>query len=173
MVSFNEKLYLLIPPSPCYRRPSVCDGHPEQRTVIVIGKNPATPLARDWWSYWDDNSRFDLEMFQLVYESERVAAQKNPVSPTRRRLNCLRTNGLACLETNVFRSEDQDSPTIVISNSNLLEFFIGNISTLKAVIAHGDVATAFLRSQTYSNAYHTPLLQRELCNRISQEILAF
>lgn len=176
MTSFNKKLYSLIP-SPCYERPFVCDGHPEQCTVIVIGKNPVTPLARDWWSYWDDNSGFDLEMFQSVYESERVVAQKPPVSPTRRRLNRLRRNGLTCLETNVFRSEDEDSPTIGISNSDLLEFFVGNIPTLKAVIAHGDVAAAFLSRQSvprHIRVYTTRHFCKESyekIDKISQEIL--
>ena len=147
--------------------------------VIVIGKNPVTPLSRDWWLYWNDDSGFDLEMFQSVYTSERVAAQKHPMSPTRRRLSRLRTNGLSCLETNVFRSEDENSPAIGISNSDLLEFFFGNILTLKAVIAHGSVAADFLRRQPvpkHIRAYitrHFCLASYDELDKISQEILAF
>lgn len=178
VTNFNGKLHSLIP-SPCYERPFVCDGQPDQCTVIVIGKNPVTSLSRDWWSYWNDNSGFDLEKFQSVYESERIATQKSPVSNTRRRLNRLRENGLSCIETNVFRSEDKDSPSTGISNADLLKFFFDNIPTLKAVIAHGSVAIDFLRHQPvpkHIRVYttrHFCLASYEELDKISQEILAF
>ena len=29
-------------------------------TVLVVGENSATPMDTDWWSYWNDETGFDL-----------------------------------------------------------------------------------------------------------------
>ncbi len=71
-MKLNVLLHAALP-TPCFDRPFVCDGRPECCTVIVIGENPATRMYKDWWSFWDDGTGFDLRMFEDQYETSRRA----------------------------------------------------------------------------------------------------
>jgi hypothetical protein len=122
---------------------------------VVIGENPSTGLSRDWWSYWDNVKGFNLRLFESVYEAERTAVAKCPVSNTRLRLNRLRKNGLACLETNAFSNERADGRGAGVSNSKLLQFFLRSLPELKAIIAHGTEAAPFLKSPNIQKGVRT------------------
>jgi hypothetical protein len=146
--SIVDQIHSLIA-KPCFTRPFVCDGLPEQCAAIVIGENPVTPLGTDWWSFWDDRKGFDLQNFELFYENERKHQGKGPVSNTRRRLNRIRVSGLKCLETNAYSNEGPGGHgSGGKSNTILLDMFLTEIPRLKAVIAHGRVAEAFLRAKS-------------------------
>ncbi len=77
--------------------------------MIVIGKSPALKLGVDWWTFWDDDSGFDLQKFKSLFEEKRNASRKRLRLKTRKALDHLldplRAEGLGCLETNVFRDE--------------------------------------------------------------------
>lgn len=146
MSRFTEAIRLTLP-SPCWGRPFVCDGDPDKCTVLVIGENPATEVGVDWWSYWSDRSGFNYAHWRSEYEARRVARGKPPVSPTRRRLDRLRQNGLLCLETNVFMNEQPTGHGLGQSNTDLLDIALSNLPNLAYVIAHGQEAHRYLTSR--------------------------
>jgi len=80
-------------PEPCYDRPFVCNGLPQSCTVMIIGENPATQMQSDWWSFWNDETGFDLSRFETSYSEARIVAGKRPLTNTRRRLNKFRNAG--------------------------------------------------------------------------------
>lgn len=126
---------------PCYDRPFVCDGSPRSCDIVVIGENPATKMKGDWWHFWDDKNGFNLGKFENAYEKARLADDKPPISPTRLRLKQLRSNGLRCLETNVFSNEQLGGHGGGTPNGKLLATLIRHhVPHLKAVIVHGSVA---------------------------------
>jgi hypothetical protein len=137
-------------PGPLYHRPFVCDGRPEACNVIVIGENPATKMEEtDWWSFWDDDSGFDFKKFESEYKQSRLKrGKKSDFSPTRKRLNILRENGLRTLETNAFSNERPDGHGQGVSNRELLTTLIANLPHLVGVIAHGEHAKRSLDSLT-------------------------
>lgn len=137
-------LHNLIP-HPCFTRPFVCDGLPDSCNVIVIGENPATEMNTDWWSFWNDETGFNLRQFEQAYVRERLAAGKREKSNTRLRLDRLRSHGLRCLETNIFSNERLNGPGSSALSNDLLPIFFECLSGLKAVIAHGKIAEGHLR----------------------------
>ena len=126
-----------IIPHPCHDRPFVCDGLPQSCTVLVVGENPATNMDTNWWSYWSDETGFNLSKFEYDYEARRRAQGKRAVSPTRERLKRLRSRGLQCLETNVFAQEGLGGHGAGQSNIELLRLFLSKLPQLNAIIAHG------------------------------------
>ncbi len=94
-------------PKPCYDRPFVCDGLPENCVVIVIGENPFLDLRVDWWTFWSDDSGFDFRNFEILFEEKSIASGRHPKTRIAldRLLGPLRDGGLGCLDTNVFRNE--------------------------------------------------------------------
>jgi hypothetical protein len=141
-----KQLHTLLP-KPCFDRPFVCDGLPEKCVVMVIGENPAMRLEMNWWTFWDDASGFDFQKFESIFEAKRKTEGKRPISNTRARLIRLRNAGLRCLETNAFRNEGLGGNSGGVSNADLLQTFLKELPRLKAVIAHGSVAKAFLCNQ--------------------------
>jgi hypothetical protein len=110
--------------------------------VVVIGENPAQTMKDDWWRFWDDKNGFNLGKFEEAYKEARLANNLRPISRSRLRLKRLRSNGLKCLETNVFRNEQFGGAGVGVSNLALLATFIDrhHLPKLKAVIVHGVVA---------------------------------
>jgi hypothetical protein len=126
-------------PKPCHGRPFVCDGLPEDCTVIIIGENPVTEMKADWWSFWDDEAGFDLLRFERDYGTLRQGQGKRTFSNTRLRLNRLRGAGLQCLESNAFWNERADGHGSGSSNE-MLNTLIASMPLLKGIIAHGLIA---------------------------------
>jgi hypothetical protein len=132
-------------PNPCYGRPFVCDGFPQSSKVMVVGENPATDMSANWWSWWNDETGFNLSVFEHDYEARRRAMGKSPVSSTRRRLRRLRTNGLRCLETNAFANEREGGHGTGVPNGELIQQFIRHLPELRAIIAHGAEAQQLMQ----------------------------
>jgi hypothetical protein len=140
-MSLANELHRLIP-SPCRDRPFVCDGLPASCDVVVIGENPAQEMNNNWWDFWDDETGFDFARFEQAYEKKRRDHGLSPISQTRRRLKRLRSNGLKCLETNVYSNERLGGYGGGTPNGKLLTTLIrhDHLPHLKAVIVHGSVA---------------------------------
>ena len=130
----------VLSPSCCNERPFVCDGLPDTCEVIIIGENPATLLPDDWWTFWDDTVGFKYDCFMEAYE----AAGGNPNNGTRARLQRIRSNGLKCVETNVYSTEASCGTGEGIPNDAILKILLRNMPRLKGVIAHGKIAHEFL-----------------------------
>ena len=124
--------------------------------MIVIGENPALELRVDWWTFWDDDSGFDLRSFEKLFKERRVASGKK--RPTRdaldRLLNPLREAGLGCLETNVFRNENPGGhkggghKVTVQKNDDVLQILLAELPQLRKVIAYGKCAKNFMSGQS-------------------------
>ncbi len=126
--------------------------------MIVIGENPASHLGVDWWTFWDNDSGFDLRRFEIVYEERRIAPRKRRKTHDAldRLLNPLRHAGLGCLVTNVYRNEkrgghkgrgDKDC----VKNDDVLKILLAKLprlSQFRAVIAHGRDAKNFMSGQS-------------------------
>ncbi len=143
-------------PKPCFGRPFVCDGLPENCVVIVIGKKNALELGVDWWTFWDDDSGFDSRRFEILFKERRIALKKRlrTRDTLDRLLEPLREAGLGCLETNVFRNENPGGhkggghKCIVQRNDDVLQILLAELPQLRAVIAHGIDAKSFMSGQT-------------------------
>ena len=123
--------------------------------MIVIGYNPTLKLGVDWWTFWDDDSGFDLQKFKSVFEEKRKASRKRLRLKTRKALDHLldplRAEGLGCLETNVFRDEKTRGDKPTIRNDDVLQILLAELQQLpnfKAVIAHGKDAKEFMSDQS-------------------------
>ena len=97
-------------------------------------------MDADWWSYWSDETGFNLSKFEHDYEARRRAQGRAAVSPTRLRLKRLRSRGLQCLETNVFAHERLGGYGEGKVSTALLTLFLSELPLLKAIIVHGRVA---------------------------------
>lgn len=169
MVNWTVQIRKLIP-QPCYERPFICDGFPSGSSVIVIGENPATPMKKDWWSYWRPDTGFQFEDFASDYLVERSSTGKG-ISNTRRRLNRFRENGVKCVETNAFRNEKPDGVGEGTSNFEILDFLIGNMPDLKGIVAHGRIAAEYLRAAPISKdlpIYETRHFRMESHSKIDE-----
>ena len=107
--------------------------------MIVIGEHPALKLGVDWWTFWDDDSGFDLRRFEKLFKEKRVASGKR--RPTRdaldRLLNPLREAGLGCLDTNVFRNEytgGHKGGRRKIKNDDVLQTLLAKLPQLRTLI---------------------------------------
>lgn len=135
-------------PRPCFNRPFVCAGQPESCRTILIGENPATSSAFDWWDFWSDEAGFDLERWEASYRSVRLSNGMREISATRSRIVRLRRAGVRCLETNVFMNERLHGHGDGRSNMDLLDLAMDALPDLNTIIAHGKVAHAYLDSRT-------------------------
>ena len=156
-------------PRPCFDRPFVCEGFPDSCNVIVVGENPATAVGADWWTFWDDGLGFDLIKFEDAYASARSADGKRATSNTRLRLNRLRHAGSRCLETNLFSNERLNGAGRGASKNVLLPMFLAHLPDLKAVIAHGSVASKRLPTFNVPDGvqkYHLRHFRHESYDRI-------
>lgn len=143
-------------PKRCLERPFVCDGLPENCSVIVIGENPALHLGVNWWTFWKDDSGFNLQKFETKFQEMRDALGER--RPTRdaldRLLNPLRHAGLGCLETNVYRNENiggHNGGGNQVENDDVLQILLAELlqlSHFRAVISHGHVARDFMSGQS-------------------------
>ncbi len=142
-------------PKPCFDRPFVCDGLPENCVVIVIGENPFLDLRVDWWIFWNDDSGFDFRNFEILFKEKRIASGKQLKTRIAldRLLGPLRDAGLGCLETNVFRNENPDGHKggghkVIVQNDDVLQTLLAELPQLRAVIAYGIHAKNFMSGQS-------------------------
>ena len=130
-------------PVPCFDRPFVCEGFPSASQVLVVGENPATDLSVDWWSFWRPELGFNYDAFFAYYVEQRAVRGKG-ISNTRRRLERFRSNGVRCVETNVFQNQRLGGAGSGVSNHAIFELLAENMPDLRAIVAHGKVAHQLL-----------------------------
>lgn len=142
MTDWTQILKPLILP-PCFHRPFVCEGFPDDSQVIVIGNNPATPLKTDWWCFWDEATGFDHISFLKCYLAERNGEK----SKTREFLDRFRYNGFKSIDTNAFSNEGSGKlESTSICNRDVLQALICNMTCLKGIFAHGGKARKVLKT---------------------------
>jgi hypothetical protein len=78
-------------------RPFICDGHPLAAEIFIVGFNSATLLDGPFTDFWNVNAGMDLKSFDQLYCAQRQKQQtktgllKKPFSPTRQKINKIRT----------------------------------------------------------------------------------
>ena len=142
MTDWTQILKPLILP-PCFHRPFVCEGFPDDSQVIVIGNNPATPLDIDWWRFWDEATGFDHISFLKYY----LAKRNGKESKTREFLDRFKYNGFKSIDTNAFSNEGSGKlESTPVCNRDVLQALICNIACLKGIFAHGGKAKKVLKN---------------------------
>ena len=133
---WTPKLREVIPSGCTDSRPFVCDGfrNPKDCDIVIIGKEPKTPLGNDWWDFWDDENGFDYEVFVARYNEVRAGKP----SKTRKYFDYIKAKGFRCIETNTYSNATEIRPRI--DNSAVVQLLLAEIHTLKGVIAHGEYA---------------------------------
>ena len=143
-------------------RPFVCEGSPLDCDLALIGFNPATSLAADFWDFWSSHDGFDKVRWFDTYKSERRTkplrpgrTRRNSVSPTRKRIE-LFVLGLKphrCVETNLFWDASDDIASHQGGRSQLGSL-LERLPALRLAVCHHESAARFVRS-------HFPLLRVE------------
>ena len=146
MTRFREKLSAILPKD---WRPFVCHGSPYDKTVCVVGHNPATKMENGFWRYWDDCTGFDKDAWFKAYKNERRRQKKRPVSATRRNLNKLNelVDPVDILETNVYSKASSHANELRADErvTKVLDFLLAEINP-KLIVTHGKrAATHFSR----------------------------
>lgn len=116
-------------PLPCFPRPFICDGLPQDHKVIVIGNSPSRDIEVDWWSFWTEDG-FDYRRFKTEYtkrfcESE---TRKNFINSI-----IIKLKPITIIETNASMSKYAHK----YSNREVVKTLLGNVPNLKAIIAFG------------------------------------
>ena len=110
LTEFEESLVELIG-RPTKLRPFVCEGSPLQCDLFLVGFNPATEMACDFWDHWKTSVGFDRAAWFQAYLADRKTRPLKPgkksrpaVSNTRRCLGWIQEEaaGTQILETNIF-----------------------------------------------------------------------
>ena len=146
-VNWKHLLNHVIPMSCSNQRPFVCEGFPDESEWIIVGENPGNRLGVAWWSFWNDATGFDYNRFLEVYQEK----GGNLKTGARARFNRIRCNGIKCVETNLYSDEGSDGGRNCISNHEVLEILLKNMSHLKGVIAHGKPACEWLKNLEVSD----------------------
>ena len=148
-MGWTQKLESILP-HPCIgQRPFVCDGLPQESTVLIIGENPGQQTD-DWWRYWNPVSGFDRATFSADYLVTKRHQKQDPYwnyRGTRARFQRLHELGVRAVEANKYRNEKLDGAgnrQQRILNDDVLELLIDQMPKLRLVIAHGKKAQDFV-----------------------------
>ena len=138
---WDRHLRTIIPENAINLRPFTCNGFNDitVSNLLILGKEPATELNKNWWSFWSAKSGFDYDTFDRAYKEARAG---DP-SATRMHYNYLKSKGFKCIETNVYSNSTGNESTV--DNKRVVQLLISNLPNLKGVIAHGNEAKKCLR----------------------------
>lgn len=173
---FNEILLQKMNDEWSNFRPFVCEGHPFDCSVMILGVNPASKMDFNFNSFWDASSGFQ----KAKWEKEYLASRENgKSSKTRRGIETINSEitPLKTFETNIYayptknvkelKAVFNNDPTLKTLASRPFQWFLENLTDLKVVLIHGsDAAKAF------NEYYPSNLFKSELnglpfsCNEI-------
>jgi hypothetical protein len=155
---FERELLALIG-RPTELRPFVCDGSPLRCDAFIVGINPATALATDFWTFWREGYGFDKAAWLAAYRAERRLRPLKPgktrrltISPTRRVIEWIIEDAqpVPCLETNIWALPGADMRGVAIGArvAEPFDFLLATINP-RVIVAHGkDVWTHMDRTRT-------------------------
>lgn len=150
---FTQELVTLIG-RPTDLRPFVCNGSPLDCEAFVVGFNPATEMATDFWEFWSEERGFNKRHWLEAYRSERQnrplrpgRTRRNEISSTRRVLEWILEEAapVKCLETNIY-AKPSERLTDLQSDHRLtapFDFLLGEISP-RVIVAHGKDAGSYV-----------------------------
>lgn len=167
---FEESLAALVG-RPTVLRPFVCDGSPLECDIFLVGFNPATTMAGDFWDHWETGIGFDKAAWFQAYLADRKARPLRPgrksrpaVSNTRRCLGWIEegASGSSILETNIFARATATKADLAIEDrhSEPFRFLVETIKP-KVIVAHGiDAHIAIANLVTAAKVLNIPHLSR-------------
>jgi hypothetical protein len=135
-------------------RPFVCDGSPLSCAAFIVGYNPATELAVDWWKFWEPDRGYRRAEWFGEYQRERASRPLKPgktrrlaVSNTRRVIEWIveAAQPIHCLETNIYAAASETAADLA-EQQRLTAPFDLLLKALRprAILAHGDEAISHL-----------------------------
>jgi hypothetical protein len=153
---FENELEALIG-RPTRLRPFVCDGSPLECGVFIVGFNPATEMADDFWKHWRPGYGFDKELWFEAYKDQRHARPLKPgktrrtkVSNTRRVIEWIveAASPIRCLETNIYSAATARAIDLTGGQRTTDPFsFLVKAIRPKIVVAHGKLAEIAVRKR--------------------------
>jgi len=155
--TFEKELLALIG-KPTDLRPFVCNGSPLQCQAFIVGFNPATALAADFWQFWHPGHGFDKAAWFAAYVKERQLrplkpgkTRRNTISNTRRVIEWVLegVSPVTCLETNIYASPTEQAVDLA-SKQRVTAPFDFLLSTInpRVIVVHGADAAAHIQSKS-------------------------
>jgi hypothetical protein len=129
-------------------RPFVCrERNPLDCSIFVVGENPATPMATDFWKdYWSSSTGFDYAKWLVGY----TTARGGVAGATRRNIDgivdtVINESSCQILETNLYPFETPSGTSVPTNykRKDVLKALLRCIAP-KVIIAHGKHAVGFL-----------------------------
>lgn len=141
--------------APSELRPFVCDGSPLKCEAFIVGLNPATEMAADFWSFWRQGAGFDKSAWFAEYLRDRQSRPLKPgktrrpaVSNTRRVIDWVLQEAapIRCLETNIYATPTEQAIDLATASrlTAPFDFLLESVSPA-IVVVHGKDATAHLQ----------------------------
>jgi hypothetical protein len=121
-------------------RPFVCGDSPLNASVFIVGFNPATTLEKSFWSYWNDVTGFNRELFNSDYSKLRTKRGNRP------RIEAIAAafSSGTCLETNIYSSPTKTAAMLRPEQRRTAVFeYLYNTVKPKALYIHSVPAVEF------------------------------
>ena len=141
-------------------RPFVCDGSPLDSEVFIVGLNPASAMATDFWDFWEPGIGFDKPRWFDAYKAER---QRRPLKPgrTRRRLVSpsrgviewinASLGPVKALETNIYSAATEEYRDLAQHKRLTAPFdFLLEAIRPRVIVVHGADAISHIRQKGLS-----------------------
>jgi hypothetical protein len=147
--AFKLELERLIGKKASHLRPFVCEGSPLDCGVFIVGFNPATKMAGDFWDHWRPGYGFDKAAWLAAYKEQRSlralksGKQYRPVGNARRVIEWVleEVNPLRCLETNIYAVATAKATELSKRQQDMEPFsFLLERIKPRVVVTHGKAA---------------------------------
>ena len=147
-------------------RPFVCDGHPQECEIFIVGINPATSMDAPFLDFWTDEKGFNKKLWLEQYTREREAkplqegrTRRLPLSNTRSRIEwlCAALMPHKVLETNLYFKATATAAELSKDHRDisLFNFLVASIKP-KVMLLHGKEV-----KEAVEASYHIHLVENE------------
>lgn len=138
-------------------RPFVCNGSPLTCKAFIIGFNPATEMAINFWDFWRSGFGFERDAWFAEYKAERqrrplsAGKQSRPaVSNSRRVIEWIIQEAapVSILETNLFALPTERARYLEAKDKNMSPFdLLMEWIKPEVIVVHGNEAKEELRKR--------------------------
>ena len=127
---------------PCVgSRPFVCDGSPLDCRVMLVGINPASDTAENFWNFWSGDSGFNRREWLDAYVKSRESRGLPPFTNSRKVIERIirAVRPASCLEANLYAKESPRSGDLRSGEKSVavLEFLLDKIDRARLVVVFG------------------------------------
>ena len=154
--NFEKELLALIG-KPTELRPFVCNGSPLQCQAFIVGFNPSTTLAADFWQFWHPGHGCGKKAWFAAYLKERKLrplrpgkTRRNTISNSRRVIEWVLEGAspVTCLETNLYALPTEQAVDLAskLRVTAPFDFLLSRINP-RVIVVHGADAAAYIKSK--------------------------